>query len=106
MSDHQLSVSPETRRRIDLLFASELRDEVEALLAAECGRNLPLFSGANEAAIERIQFAALKQSGGNMDALVRAIELAQTDWRDLLVAAGFAVDVHAHEGWLPPARDA
>jgi hypothetical protein len=94
-------VSPETRRRIDLLFAPGLRDEAEALLAAECGRNLPLSSDASGAAVERIQFAALKQSGGDMGALVRAIELAQTDLRDLLVAAGFAVDVHAHERWLP-----
>lgn len=94
-------MTAETQRRIDLLFAPSLRGEVAALLAVECGRNLPLSRDASEAAIERIQFAALKQSGGDMNALVRAIELAQTDWRDLLVAAGFAVDVHAHESWLP-----
>jgi hypothetical protein len=96
-------VSPETRRRVDLLFEAELRNEVVALLAVECGRNLPLAKDASEAAIERIQFAALKVSAGDMGDLVRAIELAQTDWRDLLVAAGFAVDVHAHERWLPGA---
>jgi hypothetical protein len=102
----QASVSLETQRRIDLLFAPTLRGEVVALLAGECGRNLPLSSDGSGAAIERIQFAALKQSGGDMDALVRAIELAQTDWRDLLVAAGFAVDVHAHEHWLPEPPEA
>jgi hypothetical protein len=40
-----------------------------------------------------------------LDALIQAIELAQTDWRDLLVAAGFAVDVHAHELWLEDAQE-
>jgi hypothetical protein len=101
MTSDDWSVTPETEKRIDLLFALELRAEVMALLASQCGRNLPLMKDASSAAIERIQFAALRQSGGDMNALVRAIELAQTDWRDLLVAAGFAVDVHAHERWLP-----
>ncbi|HEU0073545.1 MAG TPA: hypothetical protein VFS30_05995 [Dehalococcoidia bacterium] len=105
MPGEQFSISSETQRRIDLLFAPALRDEVVALLAAECGRNLALSSNASEAAIERIQFAALKQSGGDMGHLMRAIELAQADWRDLLVAAGFAVDVHAHERWLPHAPE-
>jgi hypothetical protein len=103
MTSERPTVSPETRRRIDRLFAPHLRDEVADLLALECGRNLPLRQDASDAALERIQFAALKQSGGDMDALVAAIELAQIDWRDLLVVAGFAMDVQAHEHWLADA---
>ena len=34
-----------------------------------------------------------------MDKLYDAIALAQTDWRDLLVAAGFGDDVQAHKDW-------
>jgi len=94
-------VSAETQRRIDLLFAADERAEVAALLQLECSHNLPLRSNASDAAVERIHFAALKVSRGDMDELVRAIELAQIDWRDLLVAAGFAEDVSAHERWLP-----
>lgn len=94
-------MSPETRKRIDLLFAPDLRCEVAAWLASGCGRNLPLAKDASDSAVERIQFAALKVSGGDVDGLHRAIELAQIDWRDLLVAAGFADDVRAHERWLP-----
>jgi hypothetical protein len=97
----QPSLSPETQKRIDLLFAPDLRHEAATWLASECGRNLPLAKDASDAAIERIQIAALKVSGGDLDGLVRAIELAQRDWRDLLVAAGFAEDIHAHETWLP-----
>jgi hypothetical protein len=100
MTSERASVSAATRRRIDKLFDAGLRDEVAELLAVECGLNL-LLIGAGD--VERVQIAALKQSGGDLDALIQAIELAQTDWRDLLVAAGFAVDVHAHERWLEDA---
>ena len=100
MSERKVIPSPDTLRRIALLFPPESRDEVAALLTTQCGRNLPLFERTTEAAIERVQIAALKQSDGTMDGLIAAIELAQTDWRDLLVAAGFAEDVQAHKRWL------
>jgi len=34
-----------------------------------------------------------------MDKLREAVKLANTDWRDLLVAAGFADSVDAHKHW-------
>ena len=49
-------------------------------------------------------FAALKLSGGDLGELRSAIRLAKADWRDLLVAAGFAEDVGAHKRWLPERR--
>ena len=36
-----------------------------------------------------------------MAELQKAIELAKTDWRDLLMSAGFGEDIHAHERWFP-----
>jgi len=33
--------------------------------------------------------------------LSSAIDLANLDWRDLLVEAGFANDARAHFGWEP-----
>jgi hypothetical protein len=51
-----------------------------------------------------VRFAALKLSAGGMDRLRKAIELAKTDWRDLLVAAEFANDVNAHKRWSPLSR--
>ncbi len=38
---------------------------------------------------------------GQLDKLEEAIKLAQIDWRDLLMAAGFGHDVEAHLKWLP-----
>jgi len=77
---------------------------VARLLFAECGNNLPFLENYDARQLERFQFAALKWSEGNLDRLFQAIDLAQKDWRDLLVAAEFAHDVSEHERWIPPAR--
>lgn len=50
--------------------------------------------------VERIAAAALKVSEGSLERLEAATELAATDWRDLLMAAGFGHDVSAHKAWL------
>ena len=49
--------------------------------------------------MERIRFATIKLSEGNLDKLCYAIGLAQKDWRDLLVFSNFAHDIKAHEIW-------
>ena len=47
-------------------------------------------------------FAMIRVSGGRLDRLeATAIPLLRQDWRDLLVAADFAEDIHAHETWQP-----
>ena len=86
------------RTRLDILFVAADRAEAFELLAEDCGRGLPMAPSDND--LLRVKAAALKCSGGTLEALVDAIALAQADWRDLLVAAGFANDVRAHLGWL------
>jgi hypothetical protein len=83
-------ISEETERRIELLFGQGEREAVRAILRDECGHNLPFLDRAGSMALERVRIAALKLSAGNFDRLRGAVRLAQTDWRDLLVAAGFA----------------
>ena len=51
--------------------------------------------------MDRFRFAVLKLSGGDLDKFDSAIQLAKTDWRDLLMAAGFGENLTAHESWLP-----
>ena len=94
-------VSQETERRIAALFPPSLRAEVSELLVIQCGNNLPFCESYDEFQLERIRFSALKLSAGNIDKLKEAIKLAKTDWRDLLVAAGFANDITAHKRWIP-----
>jgi hypothetical protein len=96
-----LALSPETQRRLEILFHQEHRAEAIRLLVEECGNNLPFCEHSNERDLERFRFAALKLSGGDLSRLRDAVELAKIDWRDLLVAAGFADDTQAHEHWIP-----
>ena len=87
--------------RINRMFSLSARDRVSTLLIEECGDTLPLSLPANPASLERIQFAALKVSGGDLNRLQQAIDLAKIDWRDVLVAAGFGSDLTAHTSWWP-----
>ena len=92
-------ITPLVRRHILRLFSPEEQSEAARLLQEDCGAGLPGAGNASVEGIERIQCAALKLSEGRMDKLYDAISLAQTDWRDLLVAAGFAEDTQAHKKW-------
>jgi hypothetical protein len=96
-------LSSETQRRLEILFGVEDRAAAARMLVEECGNNLPFLEKLDEHGLERYRFAALKLSGGDPGRLRQAVELAKQDWRDLLVAAGFAHDVHEHERWNPRA---
>ena len=101
------ALSPETRRRVDALFAGAAREAAAELLATRCGADLPLWVGTDPRGLERIRVAALTLSHGDLAELPRAVGLAQGDWRAVLVAAGFGHDPRAHERWFPggPAPD-
>jgi hypothetical protein len=98
-------LSKETERKIAILFPPSSRAEVSDILLRECGDNLPFCEVLDEFQLERIRFSALKLSAGNVDKLKDAIKLAKQDSRDLLVAAGFANDITAHERWIPGNND-
>ena len=107
MSDTPMPAVPlsnEARRRVDALFDGDEARQAAELLVNECGPNLPLVHRADPISLERLRYAALKLSGGRLDALREAVELARIDWRDLLMGAGFGYDVHAHEKWIPERR--
>ena len=82
-------LSATTRQHLNVLFSAEEWQPAEQALL-----------GWSEDS-ERLRFAALRVSHGDMGALERAIALGRTDWRDLLVAADFADDIQAHEKWVP-----
>jgi len=94
-------ISQETEKRIAPLFPPDERSLVRAFLSEECGNNLPFLEHHDDVKLERFQFATLKLSEGKLDKLDRAVALAKRDWRDLLMAAGFAEDTNAHMSWLP-----
>src|SRR4051794_11600613 len=96
-----VELSDGTIRRIERLFSAADREAAARLLVSECGSNLPWYEDATPASLERVRFAALKLSEGDIPKLQDAILLAQTDWRDLLMAADFGFDVTAHSAWWP-----
>jgi hypothetical protein len=83
-------LSPKNAERVALLFAGGEAGGASELIERECSQ----FD-------ERVQTAVIKVSEGTMEGLLEAIALAQTDWRDLLVAAGFEHDPKLHETWWP-----
>jgi hypothetical protein len=72
------------------LFPPELHSAVAEILEQECGNNLPLLENADAPALDRYRLAALTLSQGSLAGLRQAVDLAKTDWRDLLVAAAAA----------------
>jgi hypothetical protein len=68
-------LSPESERRISLLFSAENRTEAASLLVDQCGNNLPFCEKYDQFQMERARFAALKLSDGSLEKLKAAIEL-------------------------------
>lgn len=95
----RLDLSPETRRRVALLFRPEDQEQAASLLANECGNNIWGFKRADERGMERVRFAAPKISG-DLHKLSAAVDLPKLDLRDPLMSAGFP-EVNDHEKWLP-----
>jgi hypothetical protein len=94
-----VDLTPRTKTVVAHLFTPSKASFIEQLLVEECGSNLPLCKPSTPEGLERVRFAVLKLSNGNEDKLLEAILLAKRDWRDVLVWAGFANDLEAHNKW-------
>ena len=73
--------------------------EICDMLELECGTDVLSCEDWTPEQLERIRFAVLKLDIEKKVDLESAIELAQTDWRDLLMSAGFGEDIEAHKVW-------
>jgi hypothetical protein len=90
-------LSPETEMRLELLFPPEEQERVRVILVDECGHNIPEWKMAG---MERLRFAVLKISEGQIHKLCVAVDLAKSDFRDVLMWAGFG-EVGEDQRWLP-----
>jgi hypothetical protein len=95
----QTPLTPRLAAKLAALFPGEDRSLAQQWLVSEIDDDLPGGISNSMALLERIRAAALKFSGGSLDRLARATSLAQEDWRDVLLAAGFG-DARAHDEWL------
>ena len=92
--------SPRTMQLVEIVFSQKDVPEASQWLEEECGNNLPSCNQQDEHGMERIRFAAIKLSKGNLLKLLNAIDEARMDWRDLLRAADFGYDLNAHQYWV------
>ncbi len=79
-------LSPRTWVLVQQIFPADA-GTAELLLVTECGQNLPFCEDRDEYQLERLRFAALKISGGNLARLQEAIDGGKHDWRDELIWA-------------------
>lgn len=84
-------LQPRVLELLALAFAPEGREDARTILAC--------IEDDSESA--RLRIAAISASKGRLDWLTAAADLARIDYRDLLMAAGFGHDIHAHEIWKP-----
>jgi len=96
-----VELSEGTTQRIERLFSAGDRAGVVDILVHQCGNNLPFGEASTPTSLERIRFAVLKLSEGDLTKLLSAVHRAQIDWRDVLVWAGFGNDIRAHLAWWP-----
>ena len=96
-----IPTSQATRIRLVKVFGPKDHEEAERILINNCGSSIPLWIGKDEVGLERIRFAVLKLSGGDLGALRHSVNEANVDWRDVLVAAGFADSPDSYLSWNP-----
>ena len=96
------SATDRTLRLIERLFPADQHDAVRELLEQDCGTNLPFCETQDAVGLERVRFAVLMLSDGDLEKLRSLIDHAKIDWRDILVWAGFGYSLRAHDQW---ARD-
>jgi|SRR5579859_750698 len=98
MSDSRLS--PKLIAKVHELFPPDEVPLVAVALEAQCGSGLPLIASLGAHGIDRIRCAVLKLSRGSLEDLLSSIRMANADWRNVLVASGFAEDALLHLSWL------
>ncbi|MFN8382130.1 MAG: hypothetical protein U0V02_09335 [Anaerolineales bacterium] len=91
-------LSPRTVKLVEKIFPRQVK-EISIVLMEQCGQNLPFCEKGTPESLERLRFAVLKISEGQLEIFNKAISIAKQDWRDLLMWAGFGHDVKAHDAW-------
>ena len=94
-----IELTNKTLQLVTKLFQENDWLEAIDLLKCECAENLYLHDKTIVDGNERIRFAAIKLSEGNLGKLYCAVDLAQKDWRDLLMISNFEHDINDHEIW-------
>ena len=90
-----VQLSARTVQLLDLIRRPGVRARVESLFRTEAA----LYGPPTVEVMEQVRFAVIKLALETPEALGSVEELYRVDTRDLLVWAGFAQDIYAHEAW-------
>jgi len=93
-------ITKRTMKAIETLFSSEEQGIVKDELELNYFTNVAGCNGWSASQMERIWFAVLKSSNGQLSEFKTSIKLANTDFRDLLMIAEFGEDLEAHNKWF------
>lgn len=96
-----IALTPLVEDRIASVFEEAQREDARTMIRERCGFGLPLMHTLDPQAYDRVRLAAIKLSGGTLEGLESVICNAQTDWRDVLMAADFGYNAEAHLNWAP-----
>ncbi len=96
---YNVPLSKDVKQKIAVVFKELDRPKASELIRRRCGTSLPMMKTVEIEDFDRIRFAVIKLSRGNVGKLEELIDQANVDWRDILVDAGFADDEKAHLAW-------
>ena len=100
-----IPLSAGTLARAERLFSGDALAQVVRVLEDEVAERLPLLGHvATPETMERLRYAVLKLSEGELGKFEEAVRVVKEDWRDTLVAAGFGHRVEEHTHWWPEGR--
>lgn len=97
--NNALHITLRTRDVLRAVFPPNLWERVETTLMIDCGPAQVHSRDFDGEAMERIWLATLKLSDESITAFENAVLLAQIDWRDVLLGAGFGNDLDAYIKW-------
>ncbi|MCW8876033.1 MAG: hypothetical protein OQK51_03155 [Kangiellaceae bacterium] len=81
-------------------FSAENYHRAKHSIEQNAGKTIPFCGNSSPSQLDRIRFAIIKLSDGCPNQLDKAIQLAHSDWRDLLISAEFGANPHEHDGWF------
>lgn len=96
-----MELSKNTKEIIGMMFDSVHSVNVMTILLGQCTVSIAGCQGWSLENFERVWISVLKLSDGDIEKLESAVSLANTDYRDLFMAAGFGYDTEAHKKWRP-----
>lgn len=94
-------IGPITKKLIMACGPENSKEDLIMLLSEKASSNLPGVGTGSEwiTLIDRIQLGILRRSNWEPEAIGKKIEEASTDFRDLLMGAGFGENLSAHIEW-------